>query len=526
MLPESRLPMRKTREILRLHFESQLVPGQIGSVCKVSRSTVQRCLERLKAAGLSWPLPVELDDMALERRLYPPPPVTSPEQRCLPDCAAIHQELKSDKNVTLQLLWEEYKQANPLGYAYSWYCELYREWQRQLDVVLRQEHRAGEKTFVDYAGQTVPVMDPKSGEVRQAQVFVAVLGASNYTYAEATWTQNLWDWIQSHVRAFEFFAGTSRLVVPDNLKSGVKRPCYYEPELNRTYGDLAIHYGVGILPARPYRPRDKAKAEVGVQVVQRWVLAALRKRQFFTLSELNEAILELVHKLNQRPFRKLGGSRAELYRTIDSPALQPLPLTPFVYAEWKKARVNLDYHVEVDRHYYSTPYQLVGKEVEVRSTSGTVEIFYQGKRVASHLRSRQAHKATTEAGHRPKSHQHYLEWTPTRIIEWAGKVGPFTARLVENVLTSKPHPEMGYRSALGVIRLERKYSAERLEAASTRAVRLKLYRFQSVKSMLQSGLDRQPLPELLSMPSPVTHENVRGPGYYAALKTPREAGQC
>ena len=525
MLPESRLPMRKTREILRLHFESHLIPGQIGTICKVSRSTVQRCLERLKAAGLSWPLPADLDDVSLEQRLYPPLPVTSSEQRCLPDCAAIHKELKSRKHVTLQLLWEEYKQANPLGYAYSWYCELYREWQRQLDVVMRQEHRAGEKTFVDYAGQTVSVMDTESGEVRQAQVFVAVLGASNYTYAEATWTQNLWDWIQSHVRAFEFFAGTSRLVVPDNLKSGVKTPCYYEPELNRTYGDLAIHYGVGILPSRPYRPRDKAKAEVGVQVVQRWVLAALRKRQFFSLTELNEAILELVHKLNARPFRKLAGSRAELYRLIDRPALQPLPQQAFVYAEWKKARVNLDYHIELDSHYYSTPYQLVGKEVEVRSTSGTVEIFYQGKRVASHARSSRPHTASTSSEHRPKSHQQYLEWTPTRIIEWAGKVGPFTARLVENILTSKPHPEMGYRSALGVIRLERKYGAERLEAACTRAVRLKLYRFQSVKSMLQSGLDRRPLPELLLMPPPVTHENLRGPGYYAAQQT-REVGQC
>ena len=259
-MPESRLPMRKTREALRLHFESHLVPGQIALICNVSRSTVQRYVERLKAAGLSWPLPSDLDDMTLERRLFPPPPVAAPEDRCHPDCAAIHRELKSRKNVTLQLLWEEYKQANPLGYAYSWYCELYREWQRRLDVVLRQEHRAGEKMFVDYAGQTVPVTDPRTGEVRQSQVFVAVLGASNYTYAEATWTQNLWDWIHSHVRAFEFFDGTRLLVVPDNLKSGVKKPCYYEPELNRTYGDLAIHYGVGILPARPYRPRDKDQA--------------------------------------------------------------------------------------------------------------------------------------------------------------------------------------------------------------------------------------------------------------------------
>ena len=518
--------MRKTREILRLHFESHLFPGQIASICTVSRSTVQRCLERLKAAGLSWPLPADLDDAALEQRLYPPPPVASPERRCLPDFAAIHRELKSRKNVTLQLLWEEYKQAHPLGYNYSWYCELYREWQQQLDVVLRQEHRAGEKMSVDYAGQTVPVTDPRTGEVSQAQVFVAVLGASNYTYAEATWTQNLWDWTHSHVRAFEFFAGTARLIVPDNLKSGVKAPCYYEPELNRTYGDLAIHYGVGILPARPYHPRDKSKVEVGVQVVQRWVLAALRKRQFFSLAELNEAILELVHKLNERPFRKMAGSRAELYRLIDRPALQPLPACRFVYAEWKRARVNLDYHIELDQHYYSTPYQLVGKEVDVRSTSGTVEIFYQGKRVASHARSRQAHKATTEAGHRPKSHQQYLEWTPTRIVEWAGKVGPFTARLVEGILTSRPHPEMGYRSALGVIRLERKYGAERLEAASTRAVRLKLYRFQSVKSMLKSGLDRQGLPELVPIPFPVEHENLRGPAYYAGEETRREVGQC
>jgi transposase len=514
--------MRQLREVLRLNFESHLAPQKIGSICKVSKSTVQRYLERLKAAGLSWPLPSDLDDVVLERRLFPPPPVASPEDRCLPDCAAIHRELKSRKNVTLQLLWEEYKQANPQGYAYSWYCELYRDWRRRLDVVMRQEHRAGEKTFVDYAGQTVPVTDPKSGEIRQAQVFVAVLGASNYTYAEATWTQNLLDWIHAHIRAFEFFDGTSLLVVPDNLKSGVKQPCYYEPELNRTYGDLAIHYGVGILPSRPYRPRDKAKAEVGVQVVQRWVLAALRKRQFFSLAELNEAILELVHKLNARPFRKLAGSRAEQYRLLDRPALQPLPQQAFVYAEWKKARVNLDYHIELDGHYYSTPYQLVGKEVEVRSTSGTVEIFYQGKRVASHARSSRPYTASTNSEHRPKSHQQYLEWTPTRIIEWAGKVGPFTARLVESIMTSKPHPEMGYRSALGVIRLDRKYGAERLEAACTRAVRMKIYRFQSVKSMLESGLDRQPLPELVFMPSPVTHENLRGPDYYAAEEPRRE----
>ena len=518
--------MRQIRELLRLHFESKLRPRQIAAICTVGKGTVQRYLRRLEAAGLSWPLPAELDDVALERRLFPPPPIAPPQERPLPDCAAIHQELKSRKNVTLQLLWEEYKQAYPLGYNYSWYCELYRQWQHQLDVVLRQEHRAGEKMFVDHAGQTVPVTDPKTGVVREAYVFVAVLGASSYTYAEATWTRNLWDWIHSHIRAFEFFQGTSCLVIPDNWKSGVKTPCYYEPELNRTYGDLAIHYGVGIMPARPYRPRDKAKAEVGVQVVQRWVLAALRKRQFFDLAALNEAILELIHKLNQRPFRKLPGSRAELYQNLERPALQPLPLQPFVFAEWKKTRVNLDYHVEVDKHYYSTPYQLVGKEVEVRSTRGTVEIIYQGKRIASHIRSSQPHVPSTLPEHRPKSHQQYLQWTPSRIIDWAGSVGPFAARLVEFIIADKPHPEMGYRSALGVIRLSRKYGAERLEAACTRAVRFKLYRYQSVKSMLECGLDRQPLPELVSPPSIVAHENLRGPDYYAAQKKREEVGQC
>lgn len=516
--------MRKTREILRLHFESQLSPRQIAAICGVGKGTVQRYVGRFEGSGLSWPLPADLDDVQLEWRLFPPPPVTSPEQRPLPDCAAMHRELKSRRNVTLQLLWEEYRQAYPLGYNYSWYCDLYRQWERQLDVVLRHEHRAGEKMFVDHAGQTVAVTEPKTGEVRQAYVFVAVLGASSYTYAEATWTRNLWDWIHSHIRALEFFGGASRLIIPDNWKAGVSTPCYYEPELNRTYSDLAIHYGAGILPARPYRPRDKAKAEVGVQVVQRWVLAALRKRQFFSLADLNEAILELIHKLNERPFRKLAGSRAELYRTVDRSALQPLPAQPFVYAEWKKARVNLDYHIELERHYYSTPYQLVGKEVEVRSTQATVEIFYQGRRVASHARSSQAHAATTEAGHRPKSHQEYLQWTPTRIIEWAAKTGPFTARLVESIVAEKPHPEMGYRSALGVIRLGRQYGAERLEAACTRAVRMKLHRFQSVKSMLKSGLDRQPLPELVPAPSPVAHENLRGPDYYASHR--KEAGQC
>ena len=521
-MPERRLSMRRIREVLRLHFEAKLNERQIAKICSVGKGTVRRYLKRIAGAGLSWPLPAELDDATLEQRMFPPPPPAAPGSRPLPDFTVIHKELKSRQNVTLQLLWEEHHQDHPEGYHYSWFCQMYRNWARNLDIVLRQEHRAGEKTFIDHAGQTVPVTDPKTGEVREAHVFVAVLGASSYTYAEATWTRNLWDWCGSHVRAFEFFQGTSRLIVPDNWKSGVTKPCYYEPELNRTYNDLAIHYGVGILPARPRRARDKAKAETGVQVVQRWVLAALRKRQFFSLAELNEAIAELLIKLNHRPFRKMPGSRAELYQSLDKPALQPLPVAPFVFAEWKKARVNLDYHVELEGHYYSTPYQLVGKEVEMHYTASTLEILHRGKRVASHARSSKVHTHSTRPEHRPKSHQQYLEWTPTRMIDWAGKAGPFTARLVETMLAEKPHPEMGYRSALGVISLSRKYGPERVEAACTRAVRLKIHRYQSVKSILASGLDRQPLPQLVAPGPPVEHANIRGAEYYAGGAKPAE----
>jgi transposase len=517
--------MRQVREILRLHFEAKLKDRQIAKICSVGKGTVRRYLKRLAAAHLSWPLPGDLDETTLEQRMFPPPPM-APEGRPQPDFNAVHKELKGRKNVTLQLLWEEYREAYPDGFNYSWYCELYRHWARKLDIVLRQEHRAGEKTFVDHAGQTVPVTDPGTGEIREAYVFVAVLGASSYAYAEATWTRGLWDWIGSHTRALEFFGGASRLVVPDNWRSGVKTPCYYEPELNRTYAEWAIHYGVGILPARPRRARDKAKVEAGVRIVQSWILAALRKRQFFSLGELNEAIAELLVNLNQRPFRKLPGSRAALYQSIDRPALQPLPAQRYSFAEWKKARINIDYHVELAGHYYSAPYQLIGKEVELRYTASTVEILYQGKRIASHARSSRAHAHTTSAEHRPKSHQQYLEWTPSRLIDWASKTGPFTGRLVAAMLAEKPHPEMGYRSALGVLALSRKYGPERVEAACTRAVRMKVHRYQSVKSILASGLDRQPLPQLLVRP-PVEHENIRGADYYAErAKPPQGVGGC
>jgi transposase len=431
-------------------------------------------------------LPADLDDTQLEQRLFPPPiaPVGS---RPLPDFSKLHQELKSNRSVTLQLLWEEYKEDQPDGIQYSWFSEQYRAWARRLDVVLRQDHRAGEKMFVDHAGDTIGVTQPETGEIRPAYIFVAVLGASNYTYAEATWTRDLTDWIGSHTRALQFFQGAPRLVVPDQWRAGVSRPCYWEPELNRTYQDWAMHNGVAVIPARPRRARDKAKVEQGVLLTQRWVGAVLRKRQFFSLAHLNEAMRELVIKLNQKPFRKLPGSRAELYERLERPALASLPSQPYVFAQWKKIRVGLDYHVDVEGHFYSTPYQLVGQQIEARYTASTVEILYRGKRVASHPRSLQVPGRSTDPTHRPKSHQRYLEWNPTRLLEWASAIGIFTLRFVEGLLTLHPHPEAGFRAGMGLRPLVRQYGEARLEAACTRAVRFKLYRLANVRSILYAS---------------------------------------
>jgi len=496
----------------------------------MSRSTVQRYLERATAANLSWPLPESLDDQQLEQLLFPPQPPASTASpghqspKPQPDFARIHQELKANKSVTLQLLWQEFMEQNPTGAQYSWFCEQYRAWAGHLDVVLRQDHRAGEKTFVDHAGDTIPIIDPATGQRRPAYIFVAVLGASNYTYAEATWTRNLPDWIGSHTRTLSFFGGATRIIVPDQWKAGVQKPCYWEPELNRTYQEWAIHNGVAIVPARPRHPRDKAKVEQGVQLVQRWVVAALRKRQFFSLAQVNEAIAELIAKLNQRPFRKLPGTRLEWYQKLDRPALQPLPQQPYIFAEWKKDRVRLDYHVEVDGHYYSVPYQLAQQPVEIRYTDTVVEVLYRGKRVASHARSGDQPGATTETSHQPKSHQRYREWTLTRLLEWAESIGPFTRRLAEAMLIHKPHPEAGYRAAMGLRPLASQYGNQRLELAAMRAVRHQLYRLENIRSILHTRLDQQPLPMLVTTAAePVAHDNIRGAAYYGAAEQADDA---
>jgi transposase len=512
-MPKEVVPMRKIREVLRVCWACGWSERAAAISLSLSRSTVGKYLARARVAGLSWPLPEDLDDAALERRLFPAMPVPGPEDRFVPDWAQVHREL-ARKGVTLQLLWEEHKQAHPDGYQYSRFSELYRTWRGALDLPMRQNHKAGEKLFVDYCGQTLPITDRATGKVSEAQVFVAVLGASNYTYAEAGWTQSLPEWITAHVHAFAYLQGVPAFLIPDNLKAGVTLAHRYEPELNPTYRELAEHYGCTILPTRVRKPKDKAKVEKGVQDVEHRILAALRHRTFFTLAEANEAIARLLVQHNERPFQKMPGSRRTLFEALDKPALKPLPLEPYEYAEWQKARVNIDYHVAVEGHYYSVPYALVRREVEVRLTATVVEIFHKGTRIASHFRSHHKGQHSTVSGHMPKPHQQYLEWTPERLVQWAQKTGGETARAVETILSSRSHPQQGFRSCLGLMRLAKEYEPERLEAACARALALGSVSYKSVESILKKDLDKRPLPEKAPPAPTLDHDNIRGAGYY------------
>lgn len=510
-MPGERLSMRKIREVLRLRLAGGLSQRAIGRSLGLSQGAVCDYLNRARRAGLSWPLPELLDDEQLERRLFPPPPDVPAERRPQPDWAQVHRDLRQP-NVTLALLWEEYRVGAPDGFGYSWFCDLYREWVGRLKPTLRQVHGAGEKLFVDFAGQTMDVLDEQTGEVRQAEIFVATLGASSFTFATATWSQALPDWIAAHIEAFTFFGGVARQIISDNLKAGITKACFHEPMVNRTYADLAAHYGTAILPARPYKPRDKAKVEVGVQVVQRWILARLRHRRFFSLADLNQAIRELVDQINDRPMRGWGTTRRALYEQLDRPALLALPPTAYEYAEWKRCRVGLDYHIEIAKHWYSVPHALLRQEVEARITARTVEIFYRGKRVASHLRSLRPHRPTTVPDPMPSSHRRYRDWTHDRIRREAARVGSDAAALVDVILRSRPHPEQGFRSCIGILGLENRYGAERLDAACARALALGTRSYGSVAAILKNRQD-QAAADSTERPS-LLHENIRGPSYY------------
>jgi transposase len=503
--------MRKVRDVLRLSAGGMSKRKIAASLC-ISPTAAGECLRRARRAGLGWPLPAEMSDETLESRLYPPPATEAKDQRPQPDWPTIHRELRRP-GVTLQLLWEEHRGVHAQGYGYSRYCELYQSWKGRLSPTMRQVHVAGERLFVDYAGTTLEVMDGSSGEVLTAQLFVAALGASNYTYAEATWTQGLADWIGSHTRSFAFFGGVTSQIVSDNLKAGITRACFYEPAVNRSYAEMAAHYDTAVVPARPYKPRDKAKVEVAVQVATRWIIAKLRNRRFFSLAELNEAIAELVTALNNRVTRHLGASRQALFDDVERSALKRLPAEPYAYAEWKQCRAGLDYHVEVEKHYYSVPHTLLRETMWARLTARTVEVFHRGHRVAAHVRSSSNRKHTTVREHMPSSHQRYADWTPERIQRQAGEIGPRTAALIDIILRERSHPEQGFRASIGILRHAKSYGRERLEAACDRALAIGARSYTSVTSILKTNLDRRRPAPATDGPA-IAHTNIRGPRYF------------
>jgi len=513
-VPRPHISMRNVRDVLRLSLGEGLSLRQIAASLQIPHTTVADHVRRAKAAGLSWPLPDDLDDDALRGRLFASVgPGADP--RPLPDWPKVHLELRRP-HVTLMLLWLEYKETFPDGYAYSQFCELYRRWSRHVDVVMRQEHKAGERLFVDFPGRRIPIYDEATGDKAfDAELFVAVLGASSYLYAEALRSQELLHWVTAHVHAFESLGGCPAIVVCDNLRSGVSRPHRYEPDVNATYQDMAAHYGVAVIPTRSYKPRDKAKVEAGVLLAERWIMARLRNERFSGLGEANVAIAELVEWVNARPFKKLPGSRRSMFEELDRPALRPLPASRYEFAVWRKAKVNIDYHIEVraERHSYSVPHRLAGETVDLRLSAATVEVFTRSRRVASHVR-RFTPGYSTDPAHMPESHRRHAAWTPSRIIAWAAKTGPATAKLAEAVMAARPHPEQGFRSCLGIVRLGDRYGADRLEAACGRAMAARAHSYRSVESILRAGLDRQALPAEGPARAHPSHDNLRGPDYY------------
>jgi transposase len=504
--------MRRIREALRLHLQAGLSYNEVGRALKISKSVVGKYVSLARVARVDCAVADGLSDKELEARLYRPPLARASHQLA-PDFGVVHQELKRP-GVTLMLLWEEYASANALAYKYTSFCVKYREFAKAQQRSMRQVHSAGEKLFVDFAGDTVPIIDVATGAIAQAQVFVAVLGASNYTFACATPRQTTADWIVAQVRALEFIGGVPKLIVPDQPRALVKTPDRYDPELNPTYAEFTQHYGCTALPARPGHPRDKPKVEGSVLLVQRWILARLRNRRFFSLGELNVAIGLLLVDLNRRPFKKLPGCRRSAFEALDAPALRPLPTTRYVIGRWKAAKVNIDYHVEFEGHYYSVPHRLVGAKIDVRASGALLECFVANQRVAGHALSTVRGGFSTTPEHMPASHRAHLQWSPAKLIAWGQRIGVSTAAVVTWQLERRPHPEQGYRACLGLMALARKYSAERLEAACTRAMAIRAPNLRSVTSILKCGLDSSST-RLDAADNPVVeHENVRGPDYY------------
>lgn len=514
-MPTESISMRKLKEILRLKYEAKLSHRKIGSSLSISPGTVSTYINRAKLMGIEdWPLPVEWDEVKLNKHFLQTkikPRTAIP----LPNWLLFHPQLKR-KGVTKQLLWQEYVERHADNhYSYPQMCRIYKEWLSRQQPSMRQIHQYGEKLFIDYCGPTIPIVNPDTGECRGAQIFVAVMGGSNYTYAEATLSQKLEDWVMSHVRAFQFLGAVPAIIVPDNLRSATTRACKYDPDLNPTYQQLAAHYNVAIIPARPLRPKDKAKAENGVLIVERWIMAVLRHETFYTLSHLNQRISELLLRLNTKAFQKLPGNRTSEYHAHELPAMRPLPLLAYQYTFIKKVKVNVDYHIEVNKHYYSVPYGLLKRQIEAHVSEQTVTLHYQNQCVAQHLRSYRQGGYSTQVEHMPKAHQDYATWTPERLIQWAGKLGEYVLQWVEYKLASKAHPQQSYKVCLGLLSLSKTYPKERLNAACQRALDTGGYRLENIKIILKKRLDQEARePQQADLLAELKHDNVRGQDYY------------
>ncbi len=504
--------MKMIREVLRLHHSCGLNNKQISNAIGRSRGAVAEYLHRAQAAGLSWPLPDGVDDAQLEQRLFPR--VAPKQKRPLPDFGEVHIELQK-KGVTLLQLWAEYREEFSDGYGFTQFCEYYGRFEKMLGLVMRQEHKAGEKCFSDFAGKRLPiVIDQLTGAQKMAHLFVCTLGASNMTFADLFWDETTESWCNAHALAFSYFGGCPQICVPDNPKAVIVKPCRYEPDVNPSFAQMAAYYDMYVIPARVRKPKDKAKVEAAVGLATRWILAVLRNRTFFSLAEARAAVRELLDRLNDQPFKKIAGTRRSLFERIDKPALKPLPAVPYEYRHFEKALIGMDYHVEFQNHFYSVPYQLRSEPAEIWATSTTVEIFCKGARIASHPRSYVENKSSTLTEHRPKGHREIAEWTADKIKDSASKIGPATAELLDGIIQRQKHPEQGTRSCLGILRLSKRFDERRLEAACKRALVIKSFSFKSVKSILSSNLDQLPAPEKVHQLS-IVHDNIRGAGAFS-----------